>query len=935
MDLSINGVDFKKEMVLSLCKPDRKPFMEIHNVKNLARKISLVGVDELSFDVPLYRPTIRGKKVRNELYDAIVGDFYIYLNDGKDEEDGQYFIVQNPDERKDDNGEVVKSIVAYSSEYAFSSKKVQFFDKIDCLLYDPNYQKDDNGVERGFLNFIENNSTWRVSYVAPKLLHKSRDLKFSDTSFLDAFKTCQEKFNCLFQYDTVKEQIRVITVDDKKNGLGGNQGIVISDNNFVKSIAKKINTDDIVTRLHVYGEDSFSFQDFDILGKPYIEDLSFYRDFNYMSESLKNAFDKKQKVIDELTPDFTKLVNKLNKASVEIGKTQGEWRALQGKLMELNNKIDQDMTEISTPSYGNTILEEAKNERRIALNKNKELKSKAEKDLESATAKLDDLKNQSLSIIKEMNQIRDKVKPSLFFTEDDLREYNRYIKEGVVRDSSFVEEDVTNLRTFAEEELKRVSYPSISFDIDLDDFRSIARFETPMARLKVGDLVNLESDDLNIKFDARLLEMELNYENEGVRLHFGNKFSTTDPTVYLSDLIANIQSASNQVALRDRDWNKSIEQYSSIARRLDSDLDLSKQAIVTAENQHPILDERGLWLTKQNPDGTIDNKQVRAINNVIAFSNDNWETVSTAITGDGINAEAIRGRLGEFVTVNANQIVVNDQTEESQLADFVRANGGKTYRQNTPPDVKNGKVDSTIKIPDGALWLKSTNEDGSGKVVGIYRYNKNKTYSWDGIGSYTGSCHWQEVSDLVYKDKSYGGAKLGDNGLTTTSNGVRIDHNGVTVSNYDRDSGTTVNTEMNAEGFYIKKGVENVFYVNKKGELSIRSPKTRQTITVNDNGITMPATTRLTIGDRGNSYIDISSSGVTFGSNGLKYNTSTGDLTIGGSNGLAYDGWEKKLYIGGQLVATGDQIGSLWNQLMALGKQLDENSRVPAFVQFG
>ena len=190
------------------------------------------------------------------------------------------------------------------------------------------------------------------------------------------------------------------------------------------------------------------------------------------------------------------------------------------------------------------------------------------------------------------------------------------------------------------------------------------------------------------------------------------------------------------------------------------------------------------------------------------------------------------------------------------------------------------------------------------------------------------------MSDLVYKGKSYGGAVVDNNGITTVDNGVHLDKDGITVSNYDRDSGTTVNTEMNAEGFYIKKGLENVFYVNKKGELSIRSPKTRQAITVNDNGITMPATTRLTIGDRGNSYIDISSSGVTFGSNGLKYNTSTGDLTIGGSKGLAYDGWENKLYIGGQLVATGDQIGDLWSQLMSLASEVDRG-RVPAYVQFG
>lgn len=928
MDISLNGIDFKKDMRLSLCKPDRKPFMEIKNIKGLTRKIAFVGVDEISFTIPLYRSTIRGKRVRNELYDAIAGDYYIYLNDGKDEDNGQYFIVQNPEEKKNKNGEVYKTVVAYSSEYMFSSKKIGDFDRESRLLYDPNYGKDRDGYEIGFLNFIESRTAWRVSYVTPKLLSKYRELKFSNTSFLDAFKTCQEKYNCLFQYDTAKEQIRVVTIDDEKNGVGGNQGIVISDNNFIKSITKKINTDDIVTRLYMYGDDTISFQNHNILGVSYLEDLSFYKDFNYMSESFKEALAKYEAEIKKLKPTFISIVKKLDNLDKESGSLTVKKAERIAEIKRLNILIDQNKVGLSLDQSQYANPDEIIKSLQEKLKQNQEKLKVATDELSKINKQLEDNVS-SLNIAdSELLELRKKLDTSLFFSADNLREYEKYIKEGIVRDNSFKRTDEGNLYKYGQEEIKRVCYPAISFNIDLDDFRNIAKFETPMARIKVGDLINLESDDLNIRFDARLLEMELNYDTEGVRLKFGNKFSTTDSTMYLSDIISNIQSASNQVALRDRDWNKSIEQYSTIARRLDNDLDLSKRAIVSAENQKPILDDRGLWLTKQNPDGTIDNKQIRAINNVIAFSNDNWETVSTAITGDGINAEAIRGRLGEFVTVNANQIVVNDQTEESQLADFVRANGGKTYRQFTPPDVKNGAVDKSIKIPDGALWLKSQYEDGSGKVVGIYRYNKGQTFSWNGK-TYTGDCHWQEVSDLVYKDKSYGGAKLTDGGIVTTSNGVKINSKGVTVSN--TESGTTINTEMNAKGFHIKKNGKDVFYVNESGELSIISPNGEK-ITVNNSGITMPATTRLKIGSSGNQYIDISSSGVIFGSNGFKYDTYSGVLTIGGDNGLKWNG--SQLTIAGIPVANMQSIMSMEENLRWLSDQV-RNRQLPAYVQFG
>lgn len=928
MDISLNGIDFKKGMRLSLCKPDRKPFMEIKNIKNLSRKIALVGIDEISFTIPLYRSTIRGKRVRNELYDAIAGDYYIYLNDGKDEENGQYFIVQNPEEKKNGSGDVYKTVVAYSSEYAFSFKRIGEFDRESRLLYDPNNSKDRDNYEIGFLNFIESRTAWRVSYVTPKLLSKYRELKFSNTSFLDAFKTCQEKYNCLFQYDTAKEQIKVVTIDDEKNGVGGNQGIVISDNNFIKSITKKINTDDIVTRLYMYGDDTISFQNHNVLGVSYLEDLSFYKDFNYISKSLKDALGKYENEVKKLEPTFMTIVEKLDKLDKESGDLSVKKAERIAEIKRLNILIDQNKVGLSLDQSQYANPDEIIKSLQEKLKQNQEKLKVATDELSKINKQLEDNVS-SLNIAdSELIELRKKLDTSLFFSTDNLREYEKYIKEGIVRDNSFKRTDEGNLYKYGQEEIKRVCYPAISFDIDLDDFRNIAKFETPMARIKVGDLINLESDDLNIKFDARLLEMELNYDTEGVRLKFGNKFSTTDSTMYLSDIISNIQSASNQVALRDRDWNKSIEQYSTIARRLDNDLDLSKRAIVSAENQKPILDDRGLWLTKQNPDGTIDNKQIRAINNVIAFSNDNWETVSTAITGDGINAEAIRGRLGEFVTVNANQIVVNDQTEESQLADFVRANGGKTYRQFTPPDVKDGAVDKNIKIPDGALWLKSQYEDGSGKVMGIYRYNKGQTFSWNGT-TYTGDSHWQEVSDLVYKDKSYGGAKLTDGGIMTTSNGVKINSKGVVVSN--TESGTTVNTEMNAKGFHIKKNGNDVFYVDENGELSIISPNGEK-ITVNNSGITMPATTRLKIGSSGNQYIDISSSGVIFGSNGFKYDTSSGILTIGGDNGLKWNG--AQLTIAGIPVANMQSIMSMEENLRWLSDQV-RNRQLPAYVQFG
>ncbi|MBU5669663.1 hypothetical protein KQI68_07390 [Peptoniphilus sp. MSJ-1] len=994
MDIAINGVDFNKKIRLHLCKPDRKPFMEIHNIKELRRKISIVGVDEISFSIPLYRPDFKGKRVRNELFDKVVGDYYIYLNDGKDDENGQYFIIQSPEEKKSSSGEAYKYVTAYSAEYVFSTKKVGDFDRESRLLYDPNYQKDKDGYDMGFLNYVESRTSWRVEYVDPKVQVKYRELKFSNTSFLDAFKVCQDKYNCLFQYNTAKETIRVVNASSESNVLGGNKGIVISDNNFISSITKKINTDDIVTRLFMYGDDTISFQNHNILGLSYVEDISFYKDFNYLSDSLTKALNKYEKAVEELTPNFKTIVKNLDNISNESARLLTQRVEKQNEVDKLKHLVDQNISNIAINVERYNSIESINEDLRRKISDSQNKQHQAEKQVV-------DLSNRFNSKLKELEaendklmELRKKLDKTKFFSTDDLREYEKYIKEGIVQDSSFKRTDEANLYEYAKDELNRLCYPSISFDIDLDDFRDMAQFETPMARLQTGDLINLESDDLDIKFEARLLEMELNYDKEGITLIFGNKFSTTDPTMYLSDLIGRIQSASNQVALRNSEWNKSIEKYSSIAKRLDSDLDLSKQAIVSAKNQKPILDERGLWLIKENPDGTIDNKQVRGINNVIAFTDDNWETVKTAITGDGINAEVIRGRLGEFVTVNANQIIVNESgdisplerimnelnertkkelngeisssktdlnrkiddskaelsgkinTNKTELSDKIVANktelskavnetkqrlddevrrleafakdyvakyGGKTYRQRSEP--------TDTDISDGALWMKI---DTANKLVGVYRYNGNLK-------------RWQELDDLILKNSSYGGAKLTDDGLVTTSNGVKINKEGVVVSNIS-DTGTKVTSVMNAYGFFInaEKGGEKstVFYVDKEGNLSLTAPFTNETIRMNSNGISLPATSKLEIGTNPDSfnYIRINSNGVIFGKNGFEYDTNSGKLKIGGNSGLVWDG--RELTISGIPVANMKEIIEIKDKLRYLADQLN-NGRMPAYVQFG
>lgn len=918
----IPSVDFDEQIVLSLCDSKRKPFMEIYNIQKFDRNISFASSDELSFEVPIYRDDPYGNKVRNELFDEIKEDLFILLNED------QYFVIKDCSVSKESGEDAVKSVEAFSYEYTLSNKIVEDYNLTSRLLWDVHNGKDENGFFIGFLNHVVDKTNWHVDYVSPKVLNKRRELKFSNRSILDCIIDTAETFNCIYQFDTINRGISVYDISE----IGGNQGIVISDRNFIESLTQKINTSDLKTRLYMYGEDNLSFRDFNPTGKPYLDNMSFYREFGYLSKELCDSLDKYEKAVEEAKPSFMSGIKTYNEKITRYGKLYDAITMLKRDEKRELDAADNAFTSEKLGADGKKI--EAK----------KHI-DKAEKIKNERTAKekeYDGIKVEIDNIRKELEAIIESLDGSKFFTEESMTEYNEFIKEDSKSDNSFVKGMEDQLLEYCGEIIGKIAFPSISFDIDLDSFRKISNFKNPMSRLKVGDMAYIECEELNVCAELRIISMKLNYDDHSAEISFGNKYKVNSSEMYLSELLSEVKSVSNTISLSDFYWNRNIEQYSAISRHLNDNLNLARQAIVTAEGQKPIMDDRGIWLFKQNPDGSIDNKQIRAVNNVIAFTNDNWKTVTTAITGDGINAEAVTGRLGNFVTLNANQIVVNDETDQSALADFVRANGGKTYRQSVPPDVDTStkKVDTGIKIPDGALWLRTSESDG-GRVFSIYRYNPKKTFAWGNISGYTGTNHWEEISDMVFKDKSYGGAKIGSDGLTTVTNGVSINKDGLTVSN--RNNSIVVKTSVNSDGFKITKnaygrGDEEVFSVNKDGVLSIRGGENgRDKIIVDSSGIRMPAMTSLKIGDVNNysNYISIDTNGVQFGRNGygFNYSTNSGTLTIGGYYGLRYE--NNQLYIGNQRVASASTVESLWTNLMELGRMINSQSQVPAYVRFG
>jgi len=662
------------EFKLELKKRNGDEISELGNAYNIVYDHYFAEIDELTFSIPYYILSNNHDRIKNPNYDLLKGDFMIDLN-------GMYYFIIDDVSEVDNEGELHKEVHCYSREYELVDKKIRGykFDArkiyVDPLSGDP--MKDDDDFYWGILNYIETLTTWRVDYVNSSLLDIYRGFDISDDNLISIIQQLQTKFDCLFQFDTVNKEFSVYKLDE----LGQNKGLYISDENYIQSLTKNIKHDEIKTRLYLYGKDNISVEDLNLTGQPYVENFDFYKTTEYMSQDLIDELDDYETFLGTKESEFAGYLSDLDTYESQLGTKQDELVALQEELAVIQQDIDIAI------SNGDPIS---------SLNDDKDAK---ELEISNKQDEIDLVQADIDATNLDISNLRDEIDASTYFTTAQLEELDPFIKYQTYSDSSYIEETKDELLEYGLEMLNQISQPSYEFDIDSVDFLSVLEAQHDWEKLVVGDIVNLKHTKINdMIVEVRLVHYEYSVNDKELVLEFSNRNNINDPYTYNRDLLKKLAATSTSVDFSKYGWDEAPEAKSAIDSYIDSELDLARQTIIQGSDQSPILDDRGLWLRKRNPDGTYQPEQIRAVNNVIALTEDNWDTVSTALTPEGLVAEKVFGTLGAFVEVQANSVVVGDGGE--LLSDDVLGEG--ILREDV--DYTNGvRIDST----DGIVVTRS------------------------------------------------------------------------------------------------------------------------------------------------------------------------------------------------------------------------------------
>ena len=461
MVVDFSKIDLHETPILTLKNIAGTELQTLGYAKNVAASLHFNEISELTFELPEF---VDGVKTPH--YDDVVGMRLIDLAGV-----GQFKLV-NPSESKD-GVKTIKSCKAYSLEYEFVEKKIS--------LEEDTYELSDGLAEENTLLgiILEKMPSWRKGTVSPTLIGKYRTFETSAQSLYDFMKsTLQEKFRCVFDFDTYTRTVNIVDVDE----FVPTRQVFLSLDNLLKKVDVSENADNIVTCLGVYGADGVDIYSVNPLGTDKIYNLDYLFQSGQIQEPAQPLQDtddsfgakwrrweaqlgaSQQKFYSLSVEQSVHTANSLAQSAILL-RLDGELTGLEAIKASYVSAIAQGLEKDSkTGSYFSDLMPQI--DRQIAAKQAEIVKAKERKALSDQYVQ---------SATDSMKEIQDSCKFETFFTDyvcpicghvakttdethvtcehcgtvssiddadSELLVLNRYFREDTLTDESFVEHTV-------------------------------------------------------------------------------------------------------------------------------------------------------------------------------------------------------------------------------------------------------------------------------------------------------------------------------------------------------------------------------------------------------------------------------------------------------------------------------------------------------------
>ena len=598
----------------------------------------------MKFSIPLYIEDIyTHEKIENPQYSSILTENLILLKIGEPTNplSQSYYIIKNLSESTDT---LSLDVECKSRDFSLDSDNITIsgtgIERELITNVDINNVVITDIDKIGVLNLIEVQTTWKIGYVDPTCLIDVLETNSSvpRVRWIDAISKpilqflnddIATAYNLIIMYDSFNKLINIYN----KDSYGINTGIILSEENYMKSLVKSTKGDAVYTRLNVSGKDSMTISDLTLDGTNYVTNYDYYKKSGQLSQELILALDYYDELLNVKDVEFKILKKQLDdiNASVviktsELGLLTEGQKALDG--IQATYAINKDALNLpdATKNCSDNVTAVADKTGEIAL----------------LNAQIATINVQIAQISVDINKktaciVNTKI---LIFNDDLIEELGDWTLTQ--NWSSEVYTTPALLKKASEDVLAKNNIPIVEFQISMVDLFSIMEAQHIWAKIKLGDLVRIYSPKLKTNVDLRIVSYSYNIDTNALSIIFSNKDNKIDDAVGIGSKITQAVSAGKIVNANKLDWNTIKDTKNSVDKFLNSNFDVALQQIQALSARNKIsITENGIMISDAgNPDDLL-----YLTAGQIIVSDDNLKSAKVAINSSGINAEVITGRM--------------------------------------------------------------------------------------------------------------------------------------------------------------------------------------------------------------------------------------------------------------------------------------------------
>lgn len=388
------------------------------------------------------------------------------------------------------------------------------------------------------------------------------------------------------------------------------------------------------------------------------------------------------------------------------------------------------------------------------------------------------------------------------FKRQDTYRNENLIGEGV--EEATLMQNIENLIERAEEEIDKACNITYSVSATIDNLLVMPEFEQFWGRFTLGNYIHMRIDGRI--HTMRLISLTYDYSDlSHCTVEFSDVVSRKSPTDNMKEILSQVASIATTAKTVARQAEEGAEAKLSIHTIQNDAFNIANSRITTADDQSFTIDRYGITGRMiDEVSGEVSPEQIKVINNLLCFTDDNWAHTKTALgkitylnplsqeyeTRYGLNAEVMIGNL-----IMSEKLYISDGNGSV----YIDGNGitldGGSIKWLTPisQSAVNGLSDglSTLNAfknkVNTALTGSATTEIGSNYVISP-KIGGGYLYIVDGGNSITLNPHAGTVSD-------------GTN--TSSDNMLEIKSNAKTILEVDKSGNLTVEGTIRASDGYI------------------------------------------------------------------------------------------------------------------------------------